>query len=565
MSETSSRTSETNNRIESTAAEKSLEVEDDLDGNAPEKREENTGSLADADAEPPSEQPVVEQRPNYSAFTDWEKRGIVIGAAIGAFFSPLTAQIYLPALNVLAADFHVTVSQINLTVTTYMIFQGLTPMFVGSLADTAGRRPAYFICFVIYICANIGCALAPSYAALLVLRMLQSAGSSTTVALCQAVVADCITSAERGHYVGYTSLPILLAPAIGPIIGGILSQYAGWRWIFWLLAILAGFVFLIHAFFLPETCREIVGDGSIRPHPVYRTLWQLCKDALRKRRAKRKGQSSSASLSHTMSRTSTRRSIHLGKFNIWKSVIILAEKEMLILLGFGSIIFTGFYCVATVMPTQLAENYGFDEVKIGLMYLPMVGGSILAAFVNGKLMNWNYRRHCRLQGIPYERSKQQDLSEFPIERARLEIGFPMLALSIAVIFGWGWAFQYRAHVAVPCVLLFLLGWAVVGFSNTVNVLLVDVNVGSAGAATASNNLTRCLVGAAATAVIGPMITGVGIGWAFTILGCIYTVFSPTIFIIMKYGVKWRKEKRDRELAKERKKNGANGADEAVAK
>ncbi|KAI1143392.1 major facilitator superfamily transporter [Hypoxylon sp. FL0543] len=565
MSETSSRTSETSNRNESTAAEKTFEVEDALGGGAPEKREEDAGPVADADAEPPSERPVSEQRPNYSAFTDWEKRGIVIGAAIGAFFSPLTAQIYLPALNVLAADFHVSVSQINLTVTTYMIFQGLTPMFVGSLADTAGRRPAYFICFVIYICANIGCALAPSYAALLVLRMLQSAGSSTTVALCQAVVADCITSAERGHYVGYTSLPILLAPAIGPIIGGILSQYVGWRWIFWLLAILAGFVFLVHAFFLPETCREIVGDGSIRPHPVYRTFWQLCKDAARRRRERRKGQQSSgASLSHTASRASTRRSIHLGKFNVWKSLIILAEKEMLILLGFGSIMFTGFYCVATVMPTQLAENYGYDEVKIGLMYLPMVGGSIIAAFVNGKLMNWNYRRHCRLRGVPYERSKQQDLAEFPIERARLEIGAPMLALSIAVIFGWGWAFQYRAHIAVPCVLLFLLGWAVVGFSNTVNVLLVDVNVGSAGAATASNNLTRCLVGAAATAVIGPMINGVGIGWAFTILGCIYVIFSPSIFVIMKYGIKWRKEKRDRELAKEQKKNAANGADEHVA-
>ncbi|KAI1414849.1 MFS general substrate transporter [Hypoxylon sp. FL1857] len=437
-------------------------------------------------------------------------------------------------------------------------------MFVGSLADTAGRRPAYFICFVIYICANIGCALAPSYAALLVLRMLQSAGSSTTVALCQAVVADCITSAERGHYVGYTSLPILLAPAIGPIIGGILSQYVGWRWIFWLLAILAGFVFLVHAFFLPETCREIVGDGSIRPHPAYRTLWQLCKDALRKRRERRKGQSGGGSLSHTVSRTSTRRSIRLGKFNIWKSLIILAEKEMFLLLGIGSIMFTGFYCVATVMPTQLAEIYGFDEVKIGLMYLPMVGGSIVAAFINGKLMNWNYRRHCRLRGVPYERSKQQDLSDFPIERARLEIGVPMLALSIAVIFGWGWAFQYHAHVAVPCVLLFLLGWGVVGFSNTVNVLLVDVNPGNAGAATASNNLTRCLVGAAATAVIGPMITGIGVGWAFTILGFIYIVFAPSLLLIMKYGVKWRKEKRDRELAKERKKNGANGADGAVA-
>ena len=76
-------------------------------------------------------------------------------------------------------------------------------MVIGSLADSAGRRPAYCICFVIYIAANIGCALAPNYEALLVLRMLQSAGSSSTIALCQAVVADIVTSAERGSYVAY--------------------------------------------------------------------------------------------------------------------------------------------------------------------------------------------------------------------------------------------------------------------------------------------------------------------------------------------------------------------------
>ncbi|KAI2781749.1 MFS general substrate transporter [Daldinia loculata] len=554
MSETSSRTSHSNNEIKAAAAEKS--VEDGLDAKSnplgKDKEEGNPGGLL---AEPPSEQPVVDQRPNYSAFTEWEKRGIVLGAAIGAFFSPLTAQIYLPALTVLAQEFHVTTSQINLTVTTYMIFQGITPMFVGSLADSAGRRPAYFICFVIYICANIGCALAPSYPALLVLRMLQSAGSSTTVALCQAVVADIITSAERGHYVAYTSLPILLAPAIGPVIGGVLSQEVGWRYIFWILAILAAVVFIIHAFFLPETCREIVGDGSIRPHPAYRTFWQLCKDALRRRREHRNQQSSGAPLAHTPSRVSTKHSLHVKKFNVWKSITILLEKEMFLLLGYGGIVFTGFYCVATVMPTQLAANYGFDEIKVGLMYLPMVGGSIAAAVVNGRLMNWNYRRHCKLQGVPFERSKQQDLSEFPIERARLEIGIPMLALCIACVIAWGWAFEYHAHVAVPCVLLFLLGWAVVGFSNTLNVLLVDVNVGSAGAATASNNLTRCLIGAAATAVIGPMINGVGIGWAFTILGFIYIAFSPMLFFILKYGVKWRKEKHERELAK--KQNGVS--------
>lgn len=72
-------------------------------------------------SEPISETPVHDSRPNYSIFTTWEKRGIVLGAAAAAFFSPLTAQIYLPALNLLANDFHISEAQANLTVTTYMV------------------------------------------------------------------------------------------------------------------------------------------------------------------------------------------------------------------------------------------------------------------------------------------------------------------------------------------------------------------------------------------------------------------------------------------------------------
>jgi hypothetical protein len=72
-------------------------------------------------AEPVSEQPTEELAPKYSVFTTWEKRCIVLGAALAAFFSPLTAQIYLPALNLLAIDFNITEAQANLTVTTYMV------------------------------------------------------------------------------------------------------------------------------------------------------------------------------------------------------------------------------------------------------------------------------------------------------------------------------------------------------------------------------------------------------------------------------------------------------------
>ncbi|KAK0719348.1 major facilitator superfamily transporter [Lasiosphaeris hirsuta] len=514
-----------------------------------------------ASDEPPSEAPVSspgqpEVPPIFSIYTSWEKRLIVLAASLSAFFSPLTAQIYLPALTVLADDFGVSDAQINLTVTTYMIFQGITPMFIGGFADAAGRRPAYVICFVVYIAANIGLALCKDYASLLIVRCLQSAGSSTTVALCQAVVADIVVSADRGQYIGITAIPIVLAPSLGPVIGGLLAQYLGWRWIFWFLAITASVNLGFMLLFFPETCRRIVGDGSVRAHPIYRTFWQMIKDVRARRQSKRATAPYNADHSSLHRTTSTRSrgpALHLRPPNPLASLSLLLEKELSILLGYSAIVFAGFYAIATALPSQFSALYGLSDLQIGLMYLPLAGGSIVAAGVAGPLVNWNYRRHAGKLGVPVDRKRQADLRSFPIERARLEVGMPLLALSAAVMIAWGWAVQAGAHIAVPCVLLFLLGVGMIGFNNTSSVLIVDIYPEKAGAAVAANNLTRCLLGAAFSAFIVPMIDGIGAGWAYTIIGGLYIVFSPLMWAVMRKGMGWRAELREKEERRQEKK------------
>ena len=144
----------------------------------------------------------VPSGPAHSVFSKRQKLWIVFMTAWAGFFSPMSASIYFPVLNSLSRDLKVSSGIINLTLTSYMIFQGLAPTIFGDLADMAGRRPAYFIGFVIYIGANVGLACQNNYAALLVLRCLQSSGSSGTVALGSGVVADIASSAERGSYMG---------------------------------------------------------------------------------------------------------------------------------------------------------------------------------------------------------------------------------------------------------------------------------------------------------------------------------------------------------------------------
>jgi hypothetical protein len=121
----------------------------------------------------PSEPPKHEKEDAYSVFTPGQKNFIVLMSGLGGFFSPLSANTYLPAIPMLSKDLNVSWTLINLTITAFMIFQGLAPSVYGDLADMMGRRPAYLIAFIVYIAANIGLGLQKSYPALFILRCLQ--------------------------------------------------------------------------------------------------------------------------------------------------------------------------------------------------------------------------------------------------------------------------------------------------------------------------------------------------------------------------------------------------------
>lgn len=208
----------------------------------------NQPEVAVESSGPPVTEPHIEttqtgpddSQQSFSAFSKYEKLFIVVMVTLASFFSPLSGQIYYPVMPTLVRNYHLTPELINLTVTTYMIFQGLAPSFMGTFADTGGRRPAYIIAFAVYTAANIGLALQNSFAALLVLRCLQSAGSSGTVAFGYGVIADIATTAERGKYIGPMAAGVMVAPALGPVIGGLLAKFLGWRSVFWFLVIVSG-------------------------------------------------------------------------------------------------------------------------------------------------------------------------------------------------------------------------------------------------------------------------------------------------------------------------------------
>lgn len=354
-----------------------------------------------------------------------------------------------------AADLGVSSSKVSLTVTTYLIIQGLAPMMIAGFSDKAGRRPAYFICFIIYIVANLALAFQNNYVALLVLRMLQAAGSSGTIALANGVVGDTVTSSERGQYIAYASLGSILGPSLSPIIGGLLSQYVGWHWyvlrpadreagsdlprIFWFLLILSSAMFVPLALFLPETCRNIVGDGSVPPP------WSSANitDRIRFRNRAMKGIPV-----NEQKLAQLRQNYRLTIPNPIGTLVVLADFESALILIATGLALACFYAIATGASVAFGSLYGFNSLQISLVFLPIGAGSLISAFTTGKLVDWNYRRHARRLNFPVTKNRQTDLSDFPIELARMQIALPMLLLSAVGIVGYGWMMDYKISLYV---------------------------------------------------------------------------------------------------------------------
>ncbi|KAL3471492.1 major facilitator superfamily domain-containing protein [Aspergillus californicus] len=457
----------------------------------------------------------------YSVFTKPQKRYIVFLASWAGFFSPVSSQIYFPALNSIADDLGVSSALINLTLTSYMIFQGLSPMFVGDFADKAGRRPAYLVCFLIYIAANIGLALQDNYAALFVLRCLQSAGSSTTIALSAGVVADIAIAAERGSYMGFVTAGSLLGPALGPVIGGLLSQYLGWRSVFWFLTIFAGAFMVPFILSFPETARAIVGNGSIPPPPWNMPLMSWLKS-----------RKSPAENDRPM----------ISFPNPLKTLSIVFQKDVSIVLLANAILFAGFYDVSASIPSMYSDLYGLDDLQIGLCYIPFGLGATVASIITGKVLDWNYRRLAKQLNVPLEETRSRNLAHFPIEKARLQIAFPLLTLGSFTVIAFGWFLHFGLHLAAPTTMLFFLGLTLTGAFSTVSTLLVDFYPMNAASATASNNFVRCLLGAGATALIDPMLAAMGRGWCFTFISIAMLLTTPLLWVVIRYGPRWREQR-----------------------
>ncbi|KAJ5600586.1 hypothetical protein N7450_001653 [Penicillium hetheringtonii] len=448
----------------------------------------------------------------FTVLSERHKKWTIAITSLVTFVSPVSANIYYPALNEMASELHSTSSKINLTITAFM---GVGPFLVASFSDIYGRRVTSIAALIVYLAVNIGLALQSSYPALMTLRCLQSFGSSTASIVCTSVAADLVPRAERGRYMIYSTLGVTVGPAVGPIVGGILTQFLNWRSTFWFLAIFAGVMAISMLLFVPETCRAVVGNGSVSP-----PRWNL---PLVQCFGNRKPSSDPYLSECGKLPPPPKRPTPLD------SIKISMERETFAVILSTTLLYCGYTAVLSTLPSQLEEKYGFNPLQVGLCYIPYGIGSLSSRWTIGTLIDWNFRRFAKIHGIP-------------IEKARLQIVIPLLYGSAVVIVGYGWVMNYRTNLAGPLVMLFFVSHLVAGASSVLTALLVDLHSYRPATINTARNLFRCLAGAGAVAGAVPLINVIGIGWFGTMIAFIWVLCSPIMWGVYFWGYDYRQRK-----------------------
>lgn len=472
----------------------------------------------------------------YTVFTRTERWLITLIMGTAMFFSPMTANIYFPAMPTLAKETSSTIQEINLTITTYVILQGVSPLFVGDLADKFGRRPIYLLTFTIYAAASLGLSLnQSSYAALLALRILQSAGCSATAAISYGVLADVAMPSERGAMLGAAMVAANTGPTIGPLLGGIITSKLGWHWIFWFLTILGSLFLLIVWLVFPETSRKIVDNGSILPSPLNRPLLsflhQLPRNAVHP--------PPSATLTNSL------KQFHLP--NPLPALFVIFHPDTALVLWISAIHYTAYYALQATMPALFTEPpYMLTPLQIGLTYLSIGIGVALGGFINGRTLDHNYRKTASRIGFTINKVSGDDLTHFPIERARTRFSILFIPLHAILLIGYSWVCHAKLHLAVILTFQFMLGFLQTCIVQTFNTLLVDIFPENPSTASAAGNITRCVLSAAGIAGVNPLLKGLGYGWVFTMVGLVAGTTSLGAMGAVRWkGMEWRGRRRGR--------------------
>ena len=185
--------------------------------------------------------------------------------------APLSTDMYLPALPEVQADFGVSTSLVQLTLTMTTLGMALGQILAGPLSDLVGRRRPLFVGMLVFIGATLGCVLAEDIYLFLFFRFCAGFAGASGIVIARAIARDVCEGAELTRFFAVLMMVNGFAPIIAPVIGGQILLFASWRATFVLLTLVGVFLAgaaLIYQETLPQEARSANMTDSLKIFPI---------------------------------------------------------------------------------------------------------------------------------------------------------------------------------------------------------------------------------------------------------------------------------------------------------
>ncbi len=250
---------------------------------------------------------------------------------------PFSIDLYLPAFPAITREFDVLEIAVQQTLSIYLFAYAAMMLWHGALSDAFGRRPIVLVSLGIYALGTLACAIAGNIQSLWLARALQGVSAGAGLVIGRAVIRDRFHGAEAQRLMAQLTMVFGIAPAVAPIVGGLLLNTLGWRWIFgvlffWVLATLAW-----TARKLPETL-PVAARQPMRP----RIMWH-------------------------------------------NYTTVLTHRGFLLLALVPALNFAAYFIYVAVAPAFLIDQLGLSTWGFGALFIPLIAGILVGAQVSSRL------------------------------------------------------------------------------------------------------------------------------------------------------------------------------------
>ncbi|KAK5633981.1 hypothetical protein RRF57_009695 [Xylaria bambusicola] len=432
--------------------------------------------------------------------------------ALLSFLSFLTGNILTiitvaPGVPQIQEEFHSTSSlDATFVVSIYVLGFAVGPLIVAPLSEMYGRVWIYNVTNLLFLIFTIAAALSTNMGMLIAFRLFMGISGSSCLAVGSGTIADTIPTSQRARALSLWTLGPLLGPSVGPIAGGYLVNAAGWRWVFWLIAIVAGVACVVCFIFFKET---------------------YAPKLLRRKAARLRKETGNPRLRSPYEKT------EISKWTRFKTGIVrpaemFARPTVFLITPYVAVAYGAQYLLFTTFVFVFEDRYNFSEESTGLIYIAPAVGQIFGNIIFSQMAD-----------IFVQRRIKSGADATPEDRLNPYMTVLGGFLLSGGLFLYGWTIQFGIHWIVPLIGSALVGFGLIGVMLCIQTYLVDSYKEYAASVIAANVVLRSLAGALLPLGGLQLYSALGYGWGNSLLGFITLALVPVPLAFRIYGERLR--------------------------